>query len=73
MKPSVIFIRNKNKLLEVEICKTAEWDGFDKLVLFLKKYYLAKVIDTFDGLGARKYILETDGLRYQLIYEDFWQ
>jgi hypothetical protein len=72
MKPPVIFIKNKNKLLEVEICKIADWDGFDKLVLFLKQYYSAKVIDTFDGLSARKYILETDGVKYQLIYDDFF-
>ncbi|MBA3661041.1 MAG: hypothetical protein H0W64_04915 [Gammaproteobacteria bacterium] len=72
MKREVTILKNKNQPIEVDIDPIPDWEGFDKLISFLKIYYSAQIVDSYDGLFNRKCTLETDGVRYQLIFDDWF-
>lgn len=70
MKKNIYFTKEKNKPLEGHILPVADWEGFDKLIMFVQKYYDAKVLAEFDGPDARRWILESNGKQFELIHQD---
>ncbi len=56
--------------LEVVIVDIPDWEGFEKLILFVQKYYSAEVLAQYDGPDARKWILESRGHQFELIHDD---
>jgi len=72
MNRSVHYHKQKDKPLEVEVSKIPTWDDFDKLLTFLKKYYEAIIVESFDGIESRKYILESYGVKYELKHDEFF-
>lgn len=70
MKEPVIFHKEPGKPLEITIIDIPDWEGFDKLIQFVQKYYFAEIIAKYDGPGARKWILQSQGHMFELIHDD---
>ncbi|MDR3492555.1 MAG: hypothetical protein P4M12_11060 [Gammaproteobacteria bacterium] len=70
MTKSVIFIRDDNNQYRAVIDAISDWEGFEKLITFVQKYYSAEVLEEYDGPDARKWILESNGHRFELIHDD---
>jgi hypothetical protein len=66
----VLFIRDKNKLLKVDICYMQDWEGFEKLIKFVQKHYSASILAQYDGPDARRWILKSNHLIFELIHDD---
>ncbi|CAN5273591.1 hypothetical protein BH10PSE19_BH10PSE19_09620 [soil metagenome] len=69
---SVLFLKRPNERLEVKICAIPDWEGFDKLIIFLKQQYDAKILAEYDGPDARRWILESHGQQFELIHDDMF-
>ncbi|MCU7937584.1 MAG: hypothetical protein KZQ99_22465 [Candidatus Thiodiazotropha sp. (ex Dulcina madagascariensis)] len=67
---NVVFSKNPDELLEVDICAVSGWDGFDKLIQFMKNEYSIEVVDSVDGPDARCWKLKADGQEFELRYDD---
>lgn len=67
---NVVFSDKLGKPLEVDICAVPGWDGFDKLIQFLKNEYAVEIIDRIDGPDARRWKLKAEGQEFELIHED---
>lgn len=67
---NIVFSEKEGKLLEVDVCAVPGWDGFDKLIQFLKNEYSIEVLDSIDGPDARRWKLKADGQEFELIHED---
>jgi hypothetical protein len=67
---NIAFRNMKDGSLEVDICAIPDWEGFDKLIRFLKKEYGVDVIQSFDGPDARRWILNLKGHEFELIHHD---
>lgn len=65
-----MFSKRSNERLEVDICAIPGWNGFDKLIVFIKNYYAVKVVAKYDGPDARHSILESNGQKIELIHDD---
>lgn len=72
MKKSVVFLRNSNKQLEVKINAIPDWQGFDKLIIFLQQQYNTKILAEYDGPDARRWILASNGQQFELIHDDMF-
>lgn len=72
MTKDVIFSKYANKPLEVEICAIASWEGFDQLIAFLQQEYSAIIIEENDGPDARRWILESNHQRFELVHDDMF-
>lgn len=72
----VVFYNNRCGVLEVDICALSDWDGFDRLIRFLKKEYSVEVLQNLDApdlRGYRHWILKAGDQVFELIYDDFWR
>jgi hypothetical protein len=69
MTKKVFFIRDE-KILTAEIDPMPDWDGFDKLINYLEINYQTKILGSFDGPGARRWILEVNEKIIELIHDD---
>jgi hypothetical protein len=65
-----IFYRRKNDSLEVDIYDIDDWEGFEKIVAFVENNYHGKVMHRNDGPGARRWILDCDNKKFELIHDD---
>ena|SRR3990167_7749365 len=71
MKKSILYIRdNKNHDYRVVANVIEDWEGFEKLAKYLQINWQAKLIDSFDGPDARKWIFLIDKERIELIHSD---
>lgn len=68
----VVIDRRRDGVLEVYVGPIPDWEGFDKLVQFLKNEYATEVKEQFDGPGARRWILQVEGHNLELHHEDPW-
>ncbi len=66
----VSITKNSNRFVEVDVHAVSDWDGFDKLIAFLKNEYSVIVIEQFDGPDARRWILESEGIKLELLHDD---
>jgi len=66
---SVLFVKEKYPL-EVFILEISDWSGFDKLIQFLKNEYAIEVIENYDGPGSRRWVLKSEGRKFELWHED---
>ena len=69
-RKKIIFSKFPGKHLQAFIDPVSNCDGFDKLIQYMKNEFSVKVIDSFDGPAARRWILESEGIRFELIYDD---
>ena len=53
-----------------DVVAIPDWEGFEKIVKFLEKYYGARVRARSDGPDARRWILEVDDGTVELHHED---
>ncbi|WP_259779848.1 DUF3630 family protein [Aestuariispira ectoiniformans] len=67
---NVVFSEEVGQPLEVDIYAVPGWDGFDKLIEFLKNEYSVEVINRIDGPDARCWVLRSDGEEFELRHED---
>jgi len=70
IKKNILIIEKENEPLQIDVFAIQDWESFDKLIEFVKKYYNAHVIKEADGPGARRWILESNGKLFQLIHDD---
>ncbi len=70
-KANVSFTRQKDRL-RCDVHGIPDWEGFEKLVLFLEKNYRAKVLERIDGPDARRWKLQVEGVCLELQHEDPW-
>ena len=70
MIKSVIFIRDENNQCRLVINAIPDWEGSEKLITFVQKYYSAEILAKYDGPDARKWILECQGHNFELIHDD---
>ncbi len=70
MKKNIWYRRKSGELLQASISDIPDWEGFDKLIQFVKKYYDAEVISEADGPGARCWILSSKGQKFKLVHDD---
>ena len=62
----------QSETLECAVHAIPDWDGFKKLVRFLKEHYQGRVLDSVDGPDARRAVLEIRGQRLEVQHEDPW-
>jgi len=67
---NVVFFNKPGELLEIYIDAVPGWDGFDKLIQFMKNEYSIEVLNSFDGPDARRWILRSGGQEFELLYDD---
>ncbi len=65
----VVFSKRRGTL-EVDICAVPDWDGFDKLIQFLKNFYMVEVRESYDGPDARRWVLHAEGVTFELHHDD---
>jgi hypothetical protein len=65
-----LFNKKTNQPLEVNICAIPDWEGFDKLIQYLKNEYSVEIISQNDGPGARKWIFKARGLIFEMRHDD---
>lgn len=66
----VVITRTCDGRCEVDVPSVPGWDGFDKLVEFLKREYGAKVISAIDGPDSRRWDLSVYGRVLIVKYDD---
>ena len=59
-----------SETLECAVYAVSDWDGFKKLVRFLKKHYQGRVLMSVDGPDARRAVLEVRGQTLEVQHED---
>ena len=69
-RKSVVFLNRLDQPLEVDICAIPDWDGFDKLIQFMKNEYAVEVVNRFDGPDARRWVLKAEGVEFELRHDD---
>jgi hypothetical protein len=70
MDKTVLFNKKSDQSLEVDICAISDWNGFDKLIQFLKNEYSVEIVNKIDGPDARRWILKVRGLEFELRHDD---
>lgn len=70
MTKPILFIEKKDSFLEVDISAIPDWEGFDKIIFFLKNEYNIKVLSIVDGPGSRRWVLDVEGVTFELIHDD---
>lgn len=66
----IYYSKNNEEKLEAYIHPMPNWEDFDKLIQYLMNEFAIKVIEKIDGPGSRRWILECDGILFELIYDD---
>ena len=69
MTQAITLIKKGNQLSEIDIGAVTGWDGFDKLIQFLKNEYSIKIISQKDGPDVRSWLLESNNQKFELRYE----
>ncbi len=64
--------KTAGKPLEVTFSVVNDWDSFDKLVTFVESHYSAKALTKADGPDARKWILVSNGIKFELVHDDVY-
>ncbi len=67
---NIVFRDSPGQPLEVDVCAVPGWEGFDKLVQFLKNEYKIEVVKCIDGPDARRWILKAEGKEFELRHDD---
>jgi len=67
---SVVISDKPGNPVEVDVCAVVGWDGFDKLIQFLKNEYAVEIVDCIDGPDARCWKLKAEDQLFELRYED---
>jgi hypothetical protein len=70
MNTTVLFNKQPNKPLEVNICPISDWDGFDKIIQFLKNEYSAEILSQVDGPGSRRWVVKIKNQEIELRHDD---
>ncbi len=70
MDKPVLFNNKSDQPLEVDICAIPDWDGFDKLIEFVKNEYAVEIVSRIDGPGTRRWILKARGKKFELRHDD---
>lgn len=70
MSKSVLFLRDNTGEYSVLVKAIPDWEGFEKLVKFLEINYQANVLESYDGPGARRWIIEVQNKIIELIHDD---
>jgi hypothetical protein len=68
MEPVVLSRRGERT--SCEISAIPDWDGFEKIVRFLEKYYGANIQSRADGPDARRWILDVSLGVIELHHDD---
>jgi hypothetical protein len=50
----------------IDFCDEEDWDGFDNIIIKLKKEFDAKVLEKIDGPESRIWYLEIEGFHLSL-------
>ena len=71
MSKSVLFIRKKKENdCRVVINAIQDWGGFEKLVKYLQMHYKVKILESYDGPDARRWIIQLNDEKIELIHSD---
>ena len=70
MTKPVLFFRDYSNIYRAVINPIPDWDGFDKLISYLEINYHTKILNSFDGPGARRWIVEVNGTVIELIHDN---
>ena len=70
MTKSVNYMSDDDKKYIAVINPIPDWDGFDKLISYLENNYQTKILNSFDGPGARRWIAEVNEKIVELIHDD---
>jgi len=65
----VVISNNSNGFIEVDICEVSDWEGFDKLILFLKNEYSISITKKIDGPDARRWVLKSGESDFELVHD----
>jgi hypothetical protein len=71
-KKSILIHENSEGLLKVEVFVISDWDGFEKLIKFMKTYYNVEVSKKIDGPDARRWILRRNSESMELHHDDLY-
>ncbi|MBL4683236.1 MAG: hypothetical protein JKY37_01490 [Nannocystaceae bacterium] len=72
MAKNPISFSQRDGRVRCEIHNLPDWEGLEKLALFLEKQYGASVVERFDGPDARRWVLAVGATRVELQHEDPW-
>lgn len=75
MKKQVIYeyFENKNgKEYNVVISAIKDWEGFEKLAEYIKRFHQAELIEACDGPDARRWFYRIDDIQIELIHDDLF-
>ncbi|RCK54291.1 hypothetical protein TH25_03050 [Thalassospira profundimaris] len=64
------FLEENQSFLKVDVCAIADWDGFYKIIQFLKKEYNVEVLEKIDGPDARRWLLRFEGCDFEVQHDD---
>lgn len=67
---SVVYVRESTGNLRVVIGPMPDWEGFEELVKFMQVQYGIVILAQYDGPDARRWILEKNGCKFELIHDD---
>ena len=67
---NISLILEKDSFLKVDVGAVSDWDGFDKLIQFLKNEYKIEVLKEIDGPDARRWLLRSEGCDFELQHDD---
>ncbi len=70
MDKPVLFNKKTSQSLEVDICAISDWEGFDKIIQFLKNEYAVEIESQIDGPDARRWVLKARGKKFELRHDD---
>jgi hypothetical protein len=70
LKPVTFIEKEHGDVLEVDIAAIPDWDGYEKLIKFLIKYYKVEVLQRIEGPDAKRCVLKLGNIRFELQHED---
>jgi hypothetical protein len=73
MNEPVLYLYTNNrekKQLRVLIDAVSSWEGFDKLVRYIELNYQSKILNSYVGPDAKRWIFEVNGQIIELIHSD---
>ncbi|MBK3479878.1 hypothetical protein JJD66_27735 [Pseudomonas sp. MF6751] len=60
---------NSDGMVECHLGFSSDWDGFDSIVKYLKKYWQASPVQTADNIYSRRWVLICNGVMLT-VYHD---
>lgn len=70
MEGEVVTLSRRGDRVSCDVAAIPDWEGFEKIIRFLEKYYSATVRSKADGPDARRWILEVDGGMIEVQHDD---